>query len=62
MLIPDARGDAWYWNLLEAEPRGRDREVMAVDLPAADDSAGLAEYANAVVDAIGDRTGVVPGV
>jgi pimeloyl-ACP methyl ester carboxylesterase len=30
-----------------------------VDLPASDDSAGLAEYADAVVEAIGDRTGIV---
>lgn len=59
VLIPGAGGDAWYWHLLEAELRGRGREVVAVDLPAHDDSAGLAEYANAVVDAISDRTGLV---
>ena len=38
----------------ELERRGHD--VVAVELPAADDSAGLAEYTDAVVDAIGDRT------
>ena len=32
---------------------------MAVDLPAADDSAGFPEYADAVVGSIGDRTGLV---
>ena len=31
-------------------------EVVAPDLPCDDDSAGLAEYADAVVEAIGDRT------
>jgi pimeloyl-ACP methyl ester carboxylesterase len=33
--------------------------VVAADLPANDDSAGLAEYADAVVEAIADRTGIV---
>ena len=32
---------------------------MAPDLPCDDDAAGLPEYADAVVDAIGDRTGLV---
>jgi pimeloyl-ACP methyl ester carboxylesterase len=32
---------------------------VAVDLPADDDSAGLAEYADVVVEAIGDRTDLV---
>ena len=59
VLIPGAGGDAWYWHLLEPELRGRGHGVVAVNLPAADDSAGLAEYANAVVDAVGDRTGLV---
>jgi pimeloyl-ACP methyl ester carboxylesterase len=59
VLIPGAGGDAWYWHLLEPELRGRGHDVVAVDLPADDDSAGLAEYADAVVEAIGDRTGIV---
>jgi pimeloyl-ACP methyl ester carboxylesterase len=33
--------------------------VLTPDLPAADDAAGLAEYADTVVDAIGDRGGVI---
>ena len=59
VLIPGAGGDAWYWHLLEPELRGRGHDVVAVDLPADDDSAGLAEYADTVVEAIGDRTGIV---
>jgi pimeloyl-ACP methyl ester carboxylesterase len=59
VLIPGAGGDAWYWHLLEPELRGRGHDVVAVALPADDDSAGLAEYADAVVEAIGDRTGIV---
>ena len=59
VLIPGAGGDAWYWHLLEPELRGRGHDVVAADLPANDDSAGLAEYAGAVLEAIGDRTGIV---
>ena len=59
VLIPGAGGAAWYWHLLVAELQERGHDVVAVDLPAADDSAGLIEYADTVVDAIGDRTNVV---
>ncbi|MEU8618335.1 alpha/beta hydrolase [Streptomyces sp. NPDC048623] len=44
---------------MEAELRGRGHDVVAVDLPCDDDSAGLAEYADTVVDAIGDRTDLI---
>lgn len=57
VLIPGAGGRAWYWHRLVPELRGHD--VVAVDLPADDDSAGLSEYADVVAAAIGDRTGVV---
>ena len=59
VLIPGAGGDTWYWHLLEPELRGRGRDVVAMDLPADDESAGLAEYADAVVEAIGDRVGII---
>jgi pimeloyl-ACP methyl ester carboxylesterase len=59
VLIPGAGGDAWYWHLLETELGERGHDVVAVDLPADDDSAGLAEYADTVVEAIGDRTDLV---
>ncbi|MGW2183777.1 hypothetical protein ACWCXX_38435 [Streptomyces sp. NPDC001732] len=39
--------------------RGRGHDVVAVDLPCDDDSAGLAEYADTVVDAIGERTNLI---
>ena len=55
MLVPGAGGQAWYWHRLAPELRARGHEVIAVDLPAADDRAGLPEYADAVVAAIGDR-------
>ena len=43
VLIPGAGGDAWYWHLLEPELRGWGHDVVAVDLPAGDDWAGLPE-------------------
>ncbi|HVV09921.1 alpha/beta hydrolase [Amycolatopsis sp.] len=58
-LIPGAGGQAWYWHRLVPELTERGHEALAIELPAADDSAGLAEYADTVVDAIGDRSGVV---
>jgi pimeloyl-ACP methyl ester carboxylesterase len=59
VLIPGAGGAAWYWHRVEEELRGRGHEAVAVDLPADDDAAGLAEYADAVVEAAGDRADVV---
>src|SRR5664280_901019 len=59
LLIPGSGGDPWYWHRLVPELRQRGHEMVAVNLPAADDSAGLAEYADAVIDAIGDRTQLI---
>src|SRR5438132_6667981 len=59
VLVPGAGGDGWYWGRVVAELRGRGREAVAVDLPADDDAAGLPDYTERVVDAIGDRTDVV---
>lgn len=55
-----AGGDgAWSWHLLANELRDRGHDVVAIDLPADDESAGLWDYADAVVDAVGDRTDLV---
>jgi pimeloyl-ACP methyl ester carboxylesterase len=59
VLIPGAGASPWYWHLLAAELRERGHDVVAVDLPCDDESAGLSEYADTVVDAIGDRTDLV---
>jgi len=59
VLLPGAGGSTWYWHLVAPELRRRGHEVVAVDLPAGDDRAGLAEYADTVVAAIGDRGNVV---
>ena len=53
-------GDAgWYWHLVERELRQRGHDTLAPDLPCDDDSAGLAEYADTVVKAIGSRRGLI---
>jgi pimeloyl-ACP methyl ester carboxylesterase len=59
VLIPGAGGSAWYWHRLVPELGKRGHDVVAVYLPAGDDSAGLQEYANTVIGAIGDRTELI---
>ena len=59
VLIHGAADSGWFWHLLEAELRARGHDVVAPDLPCDDDSAGLAEYTDTVVGAVGDRTGLV---
>lgn len=59
VLIHGAGDVGWYWHLVERELRQRGHEVVAPDLPCDDDSAGLPEYAQAVVDAIGDRSDLI---
>jgi pimeloyl-ACP methyl ester carboxylesterase len=59
VLIHGAGDVGWYWHLEEAELRARGHDVVAPDLPCEDDSAGLPDYADAVIEAIGDRTDLV---
>ncbi|MDI6102716.1 alpha/beta hydrolase [Actinoplanes sp. NEAU-A12] len=59
VLIHGAGDVGWYWHLVEAQLRARGHDTVAPDLPCADDSAGLTEYADTVAAAIGDRTEVV---
>jgi pimeloyl-ACP methyl ester carboxylesterase len=59
ILIHGAGDVGWYWHLVEAELRDRGHDVVAPDLPCDDDSAGLPEYADTVVEAIGDRSDLV---
>jgi pimeloyl-ACP methyl ester carboxylesterase len=54
VLIPGAGGEAWFWHLLVAELSRRGRDAVAVELPAGDERAGWAEYAEAVVAAASD--------
>ncbi|WP_020386781.1 alpha/beta fold hydrolase [Kribbella catacumbae] len=59
VLIPGAGCTPWHWHLLTAELQGRGQEVIAVDLPCDDESAGLSAYCDAVVTAVGQRTDLV---
>jgi pimeloyl-ACP methyl ester carboxylesterase len=59
VLIHGAGDVGWFWHLVEAELRERGHEVVAPDLPCDDHSAGLPEYADTVLEEIGDRTDLV---
>ena len=59
ILVPGAGGDAFYWHRVVPLLRDAGHEAVAVDLPAGDDRAGLAEYADLIAGAVGDRSGVV---
>jgi pimeloyl-ACP methyl ester carboxylesterase len=58
-LIHGAGDVGWYWHLVDAELRGKGHDVVAPDLPCDDDRAGLSEYADTVLEAIGDRGDLV---
>jgi pimeloyl-ACP methyl ester carboxylesterase len=59
VLLPGAGGDSWYWHLVAERLRARGHDVVAPDLPGGDDTAGLARYADVVIDAVGERRGVI---
>jgi len=59
VLIPGSGGAAWYWHRVVPLLEDAGHEAIAVDLPGDDELAGLPEYTRTVVNAIGDRTGVV---
>ncbi|TQS42359.1 alpha/beta fold hydrolase [Cryptosporangium phraense] len=58
-LIPGAGGQAWYWHRVVPLLEAAGHRAVAVDLPASDDSAGLNDYADAVVDALGGHDDLV---
>jgi pimeloyl-ACP methyl ester carboxylesterase len=51
VLVPGAGGDAWYWHRVVPLLERRGARAVAVDLPAGDESAGLAEYADVIASA-----------
>ena len=59
VVIHGAGDVASNWDLAAAELRERGHDVVAVDLPCEDDSAGWSEYADTVIEAIGDRGDLV---
>lgn len=59
VLIHGAGDVGWYWHLVEAELRSRGHDTVAPDLPGDDESLTLSDYADAVVDAVGERMDLV---
>ena len=58
VLIPGAGGTAWYWHRVVPLLRRAGHEAIAVDLPGDDPAAGLPEYTQLVIGAIGERGNV----
>jgi pimeloyl-ACP methyl ester carboxylesterase len=58
-LIHGAGDVGWYWHLVDAELRDRGHDVVAPDLPSEDESAGWSEYAETVIEAVGDSDDLV---
>lgn len=59
VFIPGAGGSAWVWSRVARLLVAAGHDVVAVDLPGDDRTAGLARYTELVVEAIGSRTEVV---
>jgi pimeloyl-ACP methyl ester carboxylesterase len=59
VLIHGAGGTSWSWHLVTEQLEARGHEVIAVDLPCDDDTAGFVEYRDAALAAIGERTDVI---
>ena len=58
-FIHGAGDVGWYWHLVRAELERAGHDSVAPDLPIEEDDSGLSEYADVVVEAIGDRRDVV---
>jgi pimeloyl-ACP methyl ester carboxylesterase len=59
VLIHGAGDSGWYWHLVDRKLRDRGHDVVVMDLPVEDDSAGLVDYADVVVKAIGNRKDLI---
>jgi pimeloyl-ACP methyl ester carboxylesterase len=59
VLIHGGGGTAWDWHLVSPGLREHGHDPVAVDLPNEDESAGWSDYADTVVQAIGDRSDFV---
>lgn len=58
-LIHGGGDVGWYWHLVEAALSERGHEVVAPDLPCDDDTATLLDYADTVIEAIGERRSLI---
>src|SRR5438093_12523813 len=59
VLIHGGGGSAWDWHLVAAALREHGHDSLAVDLPCEDNSASWWDYADTVVEAVGDRRDLV---
>jgi pimeloyl-ACP methyl ester carboxylesterase len=59
VLIHGAGSDAWLWHRVTPRLEAAGHDVVAPSLPCDDDGAGLAEYTQTVVDAVGDRRDLI---
>ncbi len=59
MLLPGAGGAGWYWSYVVPLLHAAGHNAFAVDFPGDDEAAGLPEYTDIAVNAIGDRDDVV---
>lgn len=56
VLVPGAGGRGWYWHRVVAELTRRGHQVLAVDLPGADPTAGLEAYREAIAAAVASQS------
>jgi len=59
VLVPGAGGGAWYWSRVVPLLEAAGHAAIAVELPGADERAGLDAYADITARAIGQRKNVV---
>ena len=59
VLVPGAGGMAWYWHRVVPLLGSAGHQAIAVDLPADDRNAGLATYADIVIQAIAQRSDAI---
>jgi pimeloyl-ACP methyl ester carboxylesterase len=59
VFIPGAGGDPWQFHLVIRDLEAMGQVAIGVTLPSGDDAAGWSEYADAVVESIGDRHDLV---
>ena len=59
ILVPGAGGDPFYWHRVLPLLRDAGHEAVAVRLPAGEDGAGLAEYADVIAAAMDGANDVV---
>jgi SAM-dependent methyltransferase len=59
VFVHGAGDGAWSWELVARELRALGHETLTPALPSEDESAGWWEYADAVVQAVGDRDDLV---